>query len=238
MAQNTKSDKSQLEGAEARRLDLREKLLLYAVTDCLRPRKTPLHIQVEQAIQGGATIIQFREKRLDESLLIQEALKLKEICAKYHVPLILNDHVKIAKEIDCDGVHVGQTDMQAGEARAILGRGKILGISAHNLKQAILAEKMGADYIGAGAIFPTNSKQDASSLTHETLKAICKAVKIPVIAIGGIGAHNLGQLRNTGICGVAVISAIFAQENILHATKELKDLALKFLHKEKTCTQH
>ena len=140
------------------------------------------------------------------------------------MPFVINDNVEIAVAMDADGVHVGQSDMEAGDVREKLGPDKIIGVSAQTVEQALLAEKRGADYLGVGAVFATGSKDDADDVSHETLKAICEAVKIPVIAIGGISKHNVMELSGSGICGIAVISAIFAQPDIEAATKELKEI--------------
>lgn len=199
-------------------------LLLYAVTDRSWLNGCTLYEQVEEALKGGATFVQLREKTLDTDSFLQEALKIKELCARYHVPFVINDNVEIAKKIDTDGVHVGQHDMQATDVRRILGPDKIIGVSAQTVEQALLAEKNGADYLGVGAVFHTGTKKDANTLSHETLKAICKAVKIPVIAIGGISMDNVMALSGSGICGIAVVSAIFAADDIKTATEELKGL--------------
>lgn len=209
----------------------KEDLLLYAVTDRAWLNGRTLYEQVEEALQGGATFIQLREKDLDEEHFMQEAIELKELCKRYHVPFVINDNVEIAAKMDADGVHVGQSDMEAGDVRAKLGPDKILGVSAQTVEQALLAEKRGADYLGVGAVFTTGSKDDADDVSHETLKAICEAVSIPVIAIGGIGAKNVMLLKGTGICGIAVISAIFAQPDIVGATKELKKLTQDMISK-------
>ena len=161
-------------------------LLLYAVTDRSWLNGETLYSQVEKALQGGATFIQLREKNLDQDHFMEEALELKKLCAAYHVPFVINDNVEIAAKMDADGVHVGQSDMEAGDVRAKLGPDKIIGVSAQTVEQAILAEQRGADYLGVGAVFHTGSKADAEDVSHETLTAICNAVKIPVIAIGGI----------------------------------------------------
>ena len=185
--------------------------------------------QVEKALQGGATFIQLREKNLDQDHFMEEALELKKLCAAYHVPFVINDNVEIAAKMDADGVHVGQSDMEAGDVRAKLGPDKIIGVSAQTVEQAILAEQRGADYLGVGAVFHTGSKADAEDVSHETLTAICNAVKIPVIAIGGITRDNVTELSGSGICGIAVISAIFAQKDIVSATKALKEQTLRML---------
>lgn len=196
-------------------------LLLYAVTDRAWLNGETLYQQVEKALKGGATFIQLREKHLGQDAFLKEAVELKELCRAYHVPFVINDDVEIALLMDADGVHVGQSDMEAGNVREKLGPDKIIGVSAHTVEQAVLAEKRGADYLGVGAVFPTGSKDDADEVSHETLKAICEAVSIPVIAIGGINKDNVTMLAGNGICGVAVISAIFAQKDIEGATKQL-----------------
>lgn len=182
-------------------------------------------------LKGGATFIQLREKNLDEEHFLEEAKEIQKLCQKYHVPFVINDNVEIAAAIDADGVHVGQSDMEAGDVRAKLGPDKIIGVSAQTVEQALEAERRGADYLGVGAVFPTGSKDDAIEVGKETLKAICKAVSIPVIAIGGIGAHNVGELAESGICGIAVISALFAQPDIEMATKELRSRTEQMLAK-------
>ena len=199
-------------------------LLLYAVTDRSWLGDETLYQQVEKTLKGGATFIQLREKHLDDASFLEEAVELKELCRRYHVPFVINDNVEIALKMDADGVHVGQSDMEAGNVREKLGPGKIIGVSAQTVEQAVLAEQRGADYLGVGAVFPTGSKDDADDVSHETLKAICEAVSIPVIAIGGISRNNIMELSGSGICGIAVISAIFAQPDIEAATKELRAL--------------
>lgn len=201
-----------------------EDLLLYAVTDRAWLNDETLYEQVEKTLRGGTTFVQLREKNLDEESFLNEAIEIKELCKKYNVPFVINDNVDIAIKMDADGVHVGQSDMEAGNVRAKFGPDKIIGVSAQTVEQAILAQERGADYLGVGAVFPTGSKDDADDVSHETLKAICEAVDIPVVAIGGINKDNITKLSGSGICGVAVISAIFAQKDITAATKELKEL--------------
>lgn len=200
----------------------KEDLLLYAVTDRHWLKDETLENQVEKALQGGATFLQLREKSLDDDIFLAEAKEIQKLCKKYQVPFVINDNVDIALAIDADGVHVGQSDMEALDVRKRLGPDKIIGVSAQNVQQALLAQKHGADYLGVGAVFPTGSKDDAEDVSFETLKAICQAVDIPVIAIGGITKENVSELKGNGICGIAVISAIFAQKDIKAATKELK----------------
>lgn len=200
-------------------------LLLYAVTDRSWLGEETLRTQVEKALRGGATFVQLREKHLTEEAFLAEAAEIKKLCKQYGVPFVINDNVHIAKEIDADGVHVGQDDMEAGNVREILGQDKIIGVSAHNVEEALRAETHGADYLGVGAAFSTSSKPDAGNISHDTIRAICEAVKIPVIAIGGINRENILQLSGNGLCGVAVISAIFAQKDIEAATEELRKLS-------------
>lgn len=205
------------------KLDKRD-LLLYAVTDRHWLNGASLCEQVRQAITGGATFVQLREKSLDDNSFLQEALDVQKLCKQYQVPFVINDNVNIALKINADGVHVGQSDMEAGNVRELLGENKILGVSAQTVEQAILAEAQGADYLGVGAVFHTGSKMDADDVSFATLQAICKAVSIPVIAIGGINKENVMQLSESGICGIAVISALFSEKNIQTATYELRKL--------------
>ena len=197
-------------------------LLVYAVTDRHWLHGRTLYEVVKESLDGGVTFLQLREKDLDDENFLKEAIELKELCKEYNVPFVINDNVDIAIKMDADGVHVGQSDMEAGDVRAKLGPDKIIGVSAQTVEQAILAEKRGADYLGVGAVFPTGSKDDADEISHETLKAICEAVSIPVVAIGGITLDNMPQLKGSGICGVAVISAIYAKEDIRKASEDLK----------------
>lgn len=197
-------------------------LLLYAVTDRHWLNGRTLYSVVKESLDGGVTFLQLREKELDEVHFLEEAKELQQLCREYQVPFIVNDNVDIAISMDADGVHVGQSDMKAGDVRAKLGPDKIIGVSAQTVEQAVLAEKHGADYLGVGAVFPTGSKDDADDVSYETLKAICEAVSIPVIAIGGITQENVKELAGSGICGIAVISAIYAQQDIRKASEDLK----------------
>lgn len=200
----------------------RKDLMLYAVTDRSWLGGETLRSQVERALKGGATFIQLREKELDEGDFLEEAKEIQKLCREYHVPFVINDNVEIAAAIGADGVHVGQSDMEAGDVRRRLGPDKIIGVSAQTAEQALRAQEHGADYLGVGAVFPTGSKADATEVSRETLEEICRAVDIPVIAIGGIGRENVMELKGSGICGIAVISAIFAQKDIEAAGAELK----------------
>lgn len=206
-------------------MKLNKSLLLYAITDRHWLNGKTLYSQVELALKGGATMIQIREKDLDENAFLKEAEQIHSLCAKYCVPFIVNDNVELAVKIGADGVHVGQSDMAAKDVRALIGKDKILGVSAQTVEQALEAQKCGADYLGTGAVFPTGSKDDALVLGVQTLKEICSAVNIPVVAIGGISKDNILELKQSGIAGVSVISAIFAQSDIVAATAELKSLA-------------
>ena len=197
-------------------------LLLYAVTDRHWLDKRSLKEVVKESLDGGVTFVQLREKTLEDDKFLEEAKELKQLCKEYDVPFVINDNVDIAIAMDADGVHVGQSDMEAGNVREKLGPDKIIGVSAQTVEQAVLAEKRGADYLGVGAVFPTGSKDDAVEVSHETLKAICEAVSIPVIAIGGISIGNVKELAGSGIVGIAVISAIYAAKDIKKAAEDLK----------------
>ena len=201
-----------------------ESLLLYAVTDRHWLGDRTLYDVVRESLDGGVTFLQLREKDLDDETFFREAVRLRDMAREYGVPFVINDNVDIAVRMDADGVHVGQSDMEAGDVRALIGPDKILGVSAQTVEQAVLAEKRGADYLGVGAVFPTGSKDDADDVSFETLKAICEAVSIPVVAIGGITAENTPQLAGSGICGIAVISAIYGQKDIYKATASLKKI--------------
>ena len=205
-----------------------ESLRLYAVTDRAWLKGRTLYDCVRESISGGATTIQLREKSLGYEEFKSQALEIQALCREYHVPFIINDNVNLAVDVNSDGVHVGQDDMNALNVREIIGSGKILGVSVRTAEEAILAERNGADYLGAGAVFHTGSKSDAVDISHETLREICGAVKIPVVAIGGINAGNIHLLAGSGIEGVAVISAIFAADDIRGAAGNLRALSEKY----------
>lgn len=205
--------------------EIKEAMCLYAVTDSMWLQGRTLPEVVEEALKGGATFMQIREKELPYNEFMQLARKVKSVTDRYHVPYVIDDEVEIAKEIDADGVHIGQSDKDLIEARKILGQDKIIGVSAGTVEQAVEAEKNGADYLGVGSIFTTSTKLDAQAVSLNTLHEICKAVSIPVVAIGGITVDNMLQLKGTGVDGVAVVSAIFAAENIKRSTETLLELA-------------
>lgn len=204
-------------------------LLLYAVTDSSWTKNKNLLEQVEEAICGGATFVQFREKNLSYIEFTQLSKQVKNITDKYKIPYVINDNIDIAIEIDADGVHIGQSDIDLITAREKLGNNKIIGVSTKSVEQALLAEKNGADYLGVGAIFSTSTKLDANSVKVSTLKEICESVSIPVIAIGGINKNNIIDLKGLGICGVAVVSAIFASNEIKKSTENLLELTKSIL---------
>lgn len=200
-------------------------LRLYAVTNRTQDSSISLMQQVSEALSGGITCLQLREKHLDDTAFSQEAEQIKKLCNKYNVPLIINDNINIALKSGADGVHVGQTDMNAKEARRIIGKDKILGVTVRTPEQAIQAEADGADYLGAGAVFTTATKTDTQKLPYETLKKITESVSIPVVAIGGINESNISQLAGSGISGVAVVSAIFSSKNIKKTCETLYRLS-------------
>lgn len=209
----------------------KEDMLLYAVTDRGWTGDKTLLEQVKEALDGGITFLQLREKELEEEEFLKEAKDMKALAEKYHVPFIINDNVELALAVGADGVHVGQEDMEAGKVREKLGPDKIIGVSAHSVEEAVEAEKNGADYLGAGAVFSTSTKEDAGSLSLETLKAICSSVSIPVVAIGGIKEENILSLKGTGVSGAAIVSGIFAQKNIREACTRLRNLAEEMVEK-------
>ena len=221
----------------------KETMLLYAVTDRMWTGKQTLMEQVEDALKGGATCVQLREKELDEEKFLKEAIEMKALCAKYGVPFIVNDNVEIAIKCKADGIHVGQSDMEAGNVRALVGEDMIIGVSTKNVEQALAAQKAGAmpvyqakwsealfaDYLGVGAMFHTGTKLDAEEVSREAAQEITAAVDIPVVAIGGINKKNILELKGTGVDGVALVSAIFGAENIEEECKTLKALSAEMV---------
>lgn len=208
----------------------REQLLLYAVTDKAWVGKYSLLEQIEQALQGGVTILQLREKDLAEEEFIEEAIEVKKLCSKYGVPLIINDNLEVALKSGADGVHVGIEDMAVREIRQKTGPGFLIGATAKTVAQAQKAEAEGADYLGVGAVFPSPTKKNAIRITREQLSDITSSVSIPAVAIGGITLENMPELLGGGMCGIAVVSAVFGAENIAEACKTLKEKAASVVH--------
>lgn len=196
-------------------------MMLYAVTDAAWTGEKTLAEQVEEAMKGGITFLQLREKHLTKEAFLKEAIEIKDLAQKYQIPFVINDEIEIAQKSGADGVHVGQDDMPVEEVRKILGEDKIIGVSAHNVEEAVRAERGGADYLGVGAVYPTSTKENTSAVSMEEMKKICQTVSIPVVAIGGIKKHNMKVLTGTGVDGIAVVSAIFAAKDIRKAAGEL-----------------
>lgn len=199
----------------------RKLMRLYAVTDRTWLGGRNLTDDVEKALKGGVTLLQLREKDMNTEYFIKSASKVKKVCQKYGVPLIINDNIAVAQAVDADGVHIGQDDIPLSEARKVLGKGKIIGVTAKTISQAQKAENDGADYLGSGAVFGTSTKKNAKKIDIETLRSITLSVNIPVVAIGGITEENILQLAGTGIAGAAVVSGIFAQSDIRKASENL-----------------
>ncbi len=202
----------------------KSQMKLYVVTDRSWLDEKLFTEEIEKTLQGGATLIQLREKKLSYDEFLQEGKEIKKITDKYNIPLIINDNVKIAMNIDASGVHIGQGDMDATKVRKLIGKDKILGVTAKTVEQAIKAEKDGASYIGVGAAFSTSTKLDTRVITFETIKNICQSVSIPVVAIGGIDENNIMNLKGLGIDGVALVSSILSKEDVLVATKQMLEL--------------
>ena len=200
-------------------------MLLYAVTDRAWTGKQTLYEQVEAALKGGVTCVQLREKELDETAFLQEAKELCALCRRYGVPFLVNDNVEIAIACGADGIHVGQEDLTAGEVRRRVGENMILGVSVHTVEEACQAVRDGADYLGLGAVFPTSTKTDVEQMSNETLRAICDAVDVPIVAIGGINRGNILKLAGSGVDGVALVSAIFSAEDIEGTCRELRAMS-------------
>lgn len=201
---------------------LRKNMILYAVTDRSWLKGKTLAEEVEEAIIGGATFIQLREKNLNFGDFLNEAIEIRRICNKYKIPFVIDDNVEIALKSGADGVHLGQNDMSISEARNILGNNKIIGATARTVEQAVKAEQEGADYIGSGAVFATSTKSDTVPLSYENLCKICSSVEIPVVAIGGINIANIRNLKGSGISGVAVVSSIFKSDDVRKSARNLK----------------
>lgn len=204
-------------------------MLLYAVTDRAWVGKQTLYEQVEAALRGGVTCVQLREKELDEAAFLQVAKDLCALCHRYEVPFIVNDNVDVAIACGADGIHVGQEDMAANEVRRHVGKDMILGVSVHTVEEARQAVRDGADYLGLGAVFPTITKTDVDQMPNDTMRAICDAVDVPIVAIGGINRGNILQLSGSGVGGVALVSAIFSAEDIEGTCRELRALSEKMV---------
>ena len=200
-------------------------MLLYAVTDRAWVGKQSLYQQVECALKGGATCVQLREKELDDEAFLNEAMEISALCRKYGVPFFINDNVEIAIKCRADGIHVGQEDMEASKVRERVGNDMMIGVSVHSVEEALEAVKNGADCLGVGAMFSTSTKTDVNVMPKETLRDICAAVDIPVVAIGGINKSNISQLAGTGVNGVALVSAIFAADDIESECRLLRKLS-------------
>lgn len=203
----------------------REQLLLYAVTDRAWTGRQTLFEQVEDALKGGVTLVQLREKDLPQGEFLAEAKALRDLCHRYHVPLIINDNLEVALESGADGVHVGAEDQPVDQIRRRVGPGFIIGATAKTPAQAQAAQAAGADYLGVGAVFPSPTKEQAKRITREDLRTICASVSIPAVAIGGIALENVGQLRGGGMAGIAVVSALFGAEDVQSAARALKAAA-------------
>ncbi len=200
-------------------------MLLYAVTDRAWTGEKTLYQQVEEALRGGVTCVQLREKEMDYEEFLQEAKEIHALCLQYGVPFIVNDNVEVAVSCGAEGIHVGQEDMAAGDVRRRVGDGMILGVSVHTVEEARKAVRNGADYLGLGAVFPTRTKADVDQIPGETLRAICDAVDVPIVAIGGINLANIGKLAGSGVDGAALVSAIFSAADIENTCRELRKLA-------------
>ena len=200
-------------------------MLLYAVTDRAWVGEQTLYQQVESALKGGATCVQLREKQLGDADFLQEAIQIHALCQQYGVPLFINDNVEVALQCHAEGIHVGQEDMAAAQVRQRVGDEMMIGVSVHSVEVALEAVRHGADCLGVGAAFSTHTKADVDVLPEGMMKAICDAVDIPVVAIGGIHKENLLRLKGTGVNGVALVSAIFGAEDIEAECRELKALA-------------
>ena len=208
----------------------KENMLLYAVTDRAWVGKQSLYEQVEAALKGGVTCVQLREKELSEDEFLEEAIEIAALCKQYKVPFFINDNVEIAIKCKADGIHVGQEDMLATQVRQKVGEDMMLGVSVHSVEEAIEAVKNGADCLGVGAMFSTSTKTDVDVLPKEVLKDICEAVDVPVVAIGGISKMNMLELSGTGVDGVALVSAIFAAEDIESECCMLKEMSKEMVN--------
>lgn len=204
--------------------NVRKSMHLYAVTDRMFLHGETLKEQVRKALDGGVTFVQIREKNIGFDEYVALSREIKAVCDEYNVPFVVNDDVDVALACGADGAHVGQDDLDSGEARRKLGPNAILGVSASTVEEALAAIESGADYLGVGAVFPTGTKLDADAVTYDMLKEICRVSTIPIVAIGGISEKNVLKLKGSGIDGIAVVSAIFGAEDIKESAKRLYEL--------------
>ncbi len=211
----------------------KKNMVLYAVTDRTWTGKKTLYEQVEEALRGGVTCVQLREKEMPEEEFLEEAIAIRELCREYQVPFFINDNVKIATACGADGIHVGQEDMAAEDVRRLVGENMMIGVSVHTVAEALEAVKNGADCLGVGTMFPTSIKQDAEAVSMETLYDICHAVEVPVVAIGGLNKGNILELSGSGVDGFALVSAIFAAEDIERECQELYRISERMI---KSCS--
>lgn len=207
----------------------RDQLLLYAVTDRSYTGKQSLYEQIREALDGGVTCVQLREKGMEKSVLIEEAIRIRELCRRYHVPLLINDHTDVALQSGADGVHVGLQDQPISEIRRMAGSKFIIGATAKTAEQAQKAEAAGADYLGVGAVFPSPTKKNAVRITYGQLKEICSSVSIPAVAIGGISLANMSEIADCGISGIAVASGIFSADRIKDTAEQFRQKAVRIV---------
>lgn len=210
---------------------------LYAIADPAYAKTTSLYDLVEKAILGGVTMVQFRKKNMENIAGLQEAANIRSLCHRYQIPFILNDFVHLAQILDADGVHLGQSDMSPVIAKKILGPDKIIGVTAHNIAEALKAEKDGASYIGCGSLFPSSTKTDTIPLAHFAFKQICQSVQIPVVAIGGINQNNVAQLQGIPFAGIASAKGILGVSDITNDVKTFK-IEIEKIREDALCTQH
>ncbi len=205
-------------------------MLLYAVTDRMWTGEKSLYEQVEEALRGGVTCVQLREKDLDNETFLKEAVQIKALCSRWHVPFFINDNVEVAVKCHADGIHVGQEDMAASDVRSLVGSDMMIGVSVHTVAEALKAVESGADCLGVGAMYSTSTKADADVVPIQTLTEICRAVDIPVVAIGGLNKENISSLSGSGVDGVALVSAIFASADIENECRELRKISENMIH--------
>lgn len=208
--------------------DIKEKLTLYAITDRGFLKGKTMEEMVSEALLGGVTMLQLREKDLSEEEFLEEAIRIRKLCRNFDVPLIINDNISVAIKSGADGVHLGQSDLPA-DIGNLKKQGLIVGVTAKTVDQARKAEEMGADYLGVGALFGSATKKDAQSITFDRCREICESVNLPAVGIGGVNAENIKELAGLSLCGVAVISALFNQEDVKKAATNLLELVEKYI---------